>query len=149
LAKNHQNYGPAIRLAIISLILCGLAFPLLTTGFAQLLFPYQANGEIVQFNGRNAGSILIAQTFTSPMFFHPRNASDSASGVDPHIAIQDAYAQIARIHAATGISSDDLQRVVDANIERTLWITGESYVNVLKLNLALIQEYPSTYRSFS
>jgi K+-transporting ATPase ATPase C chain len=149
LAKNHQNYGPAIRLAIISLILCGLAFPLLMTGFAQLLFPYQANGEIVQFNGRDAGSILIAQNFTSPTLFHPRNASDSASGVDPDITLQDAYSQIARIHAATGISSDALQGIVDENVERTMWIAGDSYVNVLKLNLILIHEYPSTYKSFS
>ena len=149
MAKNHQNYGPAIRLAIISLILCGLAFPLIMTGFAQLLFPYQANGEIVQFNGRDAGSILIAQNFTSPMLFHPRNASDSASGVDPDITVQDAYSQIARIHAATGISSDALQRIVDENVERTIWIAGDPYVNVLKLNLILIHEYPSTYKSFS
>jgi len=119
------------------------------TGFAQLLFPYQANGEIVQFNGRDAGSILIAQNFTSPMFFHPRNASDSASGVDPDITLQDAYSQITRIHAATGISSDALQRIVDENIERTMWVAGDSYVNVLRLNLTLIQEYPSTYKSFS
>ena len=149
MVKNSQDYGPAVRLAIISLILCGLAFPLLMTGFAQLLFPYQANGEIVQFNGRDAGSILIAQSFTSPMFFHPRNVSDSASGVDPHITVQDAYSQIARIHAATGISSDALQRIVDGNIERTIWIAGDSYVNVLRLNLILIREYPSTYESFS
>jgi len=149
LTKNYQHYGPAFRLALISLILCGLAFPLLMTGFAQLLFPYQANGEIVQFNGRDAGSILIAQSFTSPMFFHPRNVSDSASGVDPHITVQDAYSQIARIHAATGISSDALQRIVDESVERTIWIAGDSYLNVLRLNLILINEYPSTYKSFS
>ena len=149
MTKNYQHYGPAFRLALISLILCGLAFPLLMTGFAQLLFPYQANGEIVQFNGRDAGSILIAQSFTSPMFFHPRNVSDSASGVDPHITVQDAYSQIARIHAATGISSDALQRIVDESVERTIWIAGDSYLNVLRLNLILINEYPSTYKSFS
>ncbi len=149
MTKNYPHYGPAFRLALISLILCGLAFPLLMTGFAQLLFPYQANGEIVQFNGRDAGSILIAQSFTSPMFFHPRNVSDSASGVDPHITVQDAYSQIARIHAATGISSDALQRIVDENVERTIWIAGDSYVNVLRLNLILINEYPSAYKSFS
>jgi K+-transporting ATPase ATPase C chain len=146
---SKYRFGPAVRLAIVSLVLCGLIFPLLVTGFAQVLLPYQANGEIVQFEGRNAGSVLIAQNFTSPMFFHPRNASDSASGVDPDIPLEDAYSQIPRIQAATGINSDALRQIVDQNVERTIWIAGEPYVNVLKLNLILAQSYPSIYESFS
>lgn len=141
------GYGSTARLAVISLVLCGLVFPLLVTGFAQLLLPYQANGEVIRFNGRNVGSNLIAQNFGSPMFFHPRN--DSASGVDPDITLQDAYSQIPRIHGATGIPSDALERIVDENIKRTLWIVGEPYVNVLRLNLLLVEEYPSIYKSFS
>jgi K+-transporting ATPase ATPase C chain len=139
-------YGPLVRVAIISLILCGLLFPLIVTGLAQVLMPYQANGEMVQFKGRNVGSILIAENFTSPMFFHPWNAS--ASGADPDITLQDAYSQIPRIQASTGIPANALKQIVDANIERTLWVTGDPYVNVLKLNLILIQQYPSIYNSF-
>jgi K+-transporting ATPase ATPase C chain len=143
---NKHAYGSAVRLAIISLVLCGLFFPLLVTGFAQLLLPYQANGDIIQFRGRDVGSTLIAQSFSSPMFFHPRN--DSASGVDPDITLQDAYSQVPRIQTTTGIPSDALKRIVDENVERTLWIVGEPYVNVLRLNLILIEEYPSIYKSF-
>jgi K+-transporting ATPase ATPase C chain len=144
---NKKNYAPTIRLAVLSLIVCGLLFPLFVTGLAQLLFPYQANGSIVQLNGYAVGSDLIAQNFTSPMFFHPRNDSFladgimhnlGASGVDPDITVQDAYSQIPRISSATGISSDVLKSIVDQNIERTLWITGDEYVNVLNLNLLLI-----------
>lgn len=134
-------------MAIISLILCGLVFPIVVTGLAQVLMPYQANGELVQFKGRNVGSILVAENFTSPMFFHPWNAS--ASGVDPDITLQDAYSQMPRIQAATGIPSGALKQIVDSNIERTLWVTGDPYVNVLKLNLILIQQYPSIYSAFS
>src|SRR5208337_1320276 len=140
-------YGPLVRVAIISLILCGLLFPLVVTGLAQVLMPYQANGEMVQLKGRNVGSILIAENFTSPMFFHPWNAS--ASGADPDITLQDAYSQIPRIQASTGITANALKQIVDANIERTLWVTGDPYVNVLKLNLILIQQYPSIYSSFN
>jgi len=140
-------YSPLVRMAVISLILCGLVFPIVVTGLAQVLMPYQANGELVQYKGRNAGSILVAENFTSPMFFHPWNAS--ASGVDPDITLQDAYSQISRIHTTTGISSDALKQIVDANVERTLWITGDPYVNVLRLNLILTQEYPSIYNSFN
>ncbi len=134
-------------MAIISLILCGLVFPVVVTGLAQVLMPYQANGELVQFKGRNVGSILVAETFNSSMFFHPWNAS--ASGADPDITLQNAYSQIPRIQASTGISANALKQIVDANIEWTLWVTGDPYVNVLKLNLILIQQYPSIYSSYS
>ena len=149
MSKNKSKYGPTIRLAVISLVLCGLVFPLVVTGVAQVLMPYQANGGIVRFHGRDIGSSLIAQDFTSPMFFHSRNVTDSASGVDPDITLQDAYSQIPRIHATTGIPSDALKQLVDDNVERTIWIVGDPYVNVLKLNLILIEKYPSIYASFS
>ena len=143
----RRNYGPAIRLALISLILCGLVFPLVITGFAQLIFPSQANGSLVQFHGKTVGSNLIAQNFSMPIFFHPRN--DSASGVDPDITVQDAYSQIPRISSATGISEDGLQQIVNQNEEGTFWTFGTPYVNVLRLNLALIKSGSSAYNSFS
>ena len=142
----RQNYGPAARLAVVSLVLCGLAFPLVITGFAQVLFPSQANGDLVQFHGRNVGSNLIAQNFSLPIFFHPRN--DSASGVDPDITVQDAQSQISRINSATGISVETLQQVVNQNEEGTFWIFGTPYVNVLRLNLALIQTNNAAYKDF-
>ena len=143
----RRNYGPAIRLALISLILCGLVFPLVITGFAQLIFPSQANGSLVQFHSKTVGSNLIAQNFSMPIFFHPRN--DSASGVDPDVTVQDAYSQIPRISSATGISVDVLQQIVNQNEEGTFWILGTPYVNVLRLNLALIQSGNSAYKGFS
>jgi potassium-transporting ATPase KdpC subunit len=133
------KYGPALRLAVISLVLCGFVFPLVVTGFAQAFFPSQANGSIVQMNGKNVGSSLIAQEFNNPVFFHPRNATLSASGVDPDITLQDAYSQIPRIGAAANISIATLQQIVNQNQEGTWWIFGTPYVNVLHLNIVLIQ----------
>lgn len=144
--KGNSSYRAALGLAIISLLMCGLFFPLLITGIAQALMPYQANGEIAQFNGRDVGSILIAQHVSSPSFFHDRN--DSASGVDPDITLQDAYSQIPRIHEATGIPSDALVRIINQNAEGTLWIFGSPYVNVLRLNLLLVGTYPAVYKDF-
>ena len=143
---NKKNFAPTIRLAILSLVVCGLLFPLVVTGLSQLLFPSQANGDIVKLDGHDVGSNLIAQNFTSPMFFHPRN--DSASGVDPDITVQDAYSQIPRISSATGIPSNALKSTIDQNIERTMWIAGDEYINVLNLNLLLIKEYPQIYQAF-
>jgi len=138
-----RSYRPVVGLAVASLLICGLLFPLLVTGLAQVFMPYQANGELIQFNGRYVGSDLIAQSFTSPIFFHPRN--DSASGVDPHITLSDATSQISRIQSATNISYDELEWIVNQNIEGTFWIFGAPYVNVLRLNLLLIKTYPSIY----
>lgn len=145
--KEKRNFKPTIGLTLISLLICGLFFPILVTGIAQVFFPYQANGEIVQLNGKDIGSNLIAQTFSLPIFFHPRN--DSASGVDPDITLKDAYSQIPGISNATGISSAVLTSIVNQNQEGTLWIFGNPYVNVLRVNLELIREYPSAYGDFS
>jgi len=144
--KLRQNCAPAIRLAVMSLLLCGLVFPLVLTGFAQLIFPSQANGSLVQLHGKAVGSSLIAQNFSKPIFFHPRN--DSASGVDPDITVQDAQSQISRINSATGISVETLQQVVNQNEEGTFWIFGTPYVNVLRLNLALIRTNNAAYKDF-
>jgi K+-transporting ATPase ATPase C chain len=92
------------------------------------------------------GSSLIAQNFSLPIFFHPRN--DSASGVDPDITVHDAYSQIPRISSATSISSDMVQQIVNQNEEGTFWIFGNPYVNVLRINLVLIQTNSSAYRAF-
>ena len=144
--KQKWGFRQAISLALLSLLICGIVFPLLVTGLAQVFFPNQANGEIVQFNDRAVGSNLIAQNFTLAIFFHPRN--DSASGVDPDITLQDAYSQISRIQNATGIPSISLANIINENKEGTYGIFGSPYVNVLRLNLALIKAYPSTYSEF-
>lgn len=134
-------------IAIISLLICGLFFPLLITGIAQVTMPYQANGEIVKLNGQKVGSNLISNNFTLPIFFHTRN--DSASGVDPDITVLEAYSQIPRISNASGISSVELTQIVNRNIQGMFWVFGNKYVNVLRINLVLIQDYPSVYKSFS
>jgi K+-transporting ATPase ATPase C chain len=144
--KEKWSFKPIVGLAVVSLLICGLFFPLLVTGIAQVFFPYQANGEIVQLNGKAVGSNLIAQNFTLPIFFHPRN--DSASGVDPDITLQDAYSQILGISNATGISSEVLTNIVNQNQEGTLWVFGSPYVNVLRINLELIKAYPETYSEY-
>ena len=147
-SKNRKisTWRPIMRLALLSLLICGLLFPLLITALAQVFFPYQAGGEIIQLNGKSIGSNLIAQNFTLPIFFHPRN--DSASGVDPDITLQDAYSQIPRISSATDIRPDSLRAIINQNEEGTFWIFGSPYVNVLRVNLALIKAYPSIYAGF-
>ncbi len=144
----RRNYGPALRLAIISMLLCGLVFPLVVTGFAQVLLHDQANGSLAHMNGSNGrtvGSYIVAQNFSQPFFFHSRNVTLSASGVDPDITLADALSQIPRISNSTNITQNALSSLINQNIERTSFVFGDEYVNVLRLNLALIEAYQSIY----
>ncbi len=148
--KEKWNFKPIIGITVASFLICGIFYPIFITGIGQAFFPYQANGEIVQLNGQSVGSNLIVQNFTSPLFFQPRNetASPSASGVDPDITLQDAYSQVPRISNATGISTDELNNIVNENQEGTFWIFGNPYVNVVRINLVLIKQYPDIYKAF-
>ena len=149
--KEKWNFKPIIGLALVSLLICGLFYPFLVTGIGQAFFPNQANGDLVQLNGQSVGSNLIAQSFTLPIFFHTRNetADPSASGVDPDILMQDAYSQIPGISNATGLSVESLTAIVNQNQEGTFWVFGTPYVNVLRVNLLLIKDYPSIYSNFT
>jgi potassium-transporting ATPase KdpC subunit len=136
-------------MAIISLLICGFFFPLLITGVAQATMPYQANGSRAYLpNGKLVGSYLIDNGFTQPVFFQARNQTLTASGVDPDINITDALSQVPRISNWTGIAQSALVNLIHSNEEGTFWIFGSPYVNVLKLNLILIQEYPRVYQKY-
>ena len=143
--KKSSRYRPVVMTAIFSLVVCGVLFPLAITGLAQVFFPSQANGNLVVLNGCTIGSSLIAQNFNSSAFFFSRPSSQSASGVDPDITLQNATAQIPRISNATGISTTILESLVNSNIEGKLWVFGSPYVNVLRLNVDLIREHPQQY----
>lgn len=147
-----RTYRPVIALSVLSLLACGLLFPVVVTGLAQAAFPTQANGSLVQLGNRTAGSYYIDNGFTLPIFFHARNESNpltaSGSGVDPDVPLQDALTQVSRIHNSTGITTSSLTGIVLAHEKHTLWVVGDPYVNVLELNLALISTYPAVYSSY-
>ncbi|MGC1370581.1 MAG: potassium-transporting ATPase subunit KdpC [Candidatus Sulfotelmatobacter sp.] len=67
-----RNLLTAFLMTIVTTILLGIIYPLVVTGLAQLLFPRQANGELIEVNGKVVGSALLAQSFTSAGYFHPR-----------------------------------------------------------------------------
>ncbi len=143
---------PAIRVVILMLIVTGIAYPLGLIAVGQVIFPFQSNGSIVHVDGEAVGSVLIAQEFASSKFFHARPASESASGVDPHITPEDAFSQVARVAENSGIDENPLKTLILLNIERArsenLGAFAPDYVNVLTLNLDLVEQYPDVYAEF-
>src|ERR1700730_10562762 len=180
---------PAILITLIFTVLTGLVYPLAITGLSQLLFSPQANGSLIEANGKIIGSSLIGQNFAKPGYFHPRPSAagdkgfdgmssggsnlsptnpalqkrltdsadafrkenpafsgaipadaitTSASGLDPHISPDTAFAQCDRVAKARNLPLEQVQTLVKSHIEgRQLGFLGEPRVNVLLLNLAL------------
>lgn len=75
-----RNLVTAILMTIATTVLLGVIYPLVVTGISQVLFPKQANGELIEVDGKVVGSRLIGQAFTAPGYFHPR---PSAVSYDP------------------------------------------------------------------
>ena len=68
----RKQIKPAVVLFLLLTILLGIVYPLVITGIAQVIFPVQANGNIIEHNGKVAGSALVGQPFTSADYFWGR-----------------------------------------------------------------------------
>jgi potassium-transporting ATPase KdpC subunit len=79
-----RNLLISIWMTLATTVLLGIVYPLVVTGLAQLLYPRQANGELIrQPDGTIVGSSLLGQPFTSPGYFHSRPSAAGPAGYDP------------------------------------------------------------------
>lgn len=104
-----KNLLTATSMTIATTILLGIIYPLAVTALAQLIFPKQANGQLIQKNGGTVGSQILGQSFSSPAYFHSRpsfagngydasNSNGSQLGPTNQKLIARVKAEVARVH---------------------------------------------------
>jgi K+-transporting ATPase ATPase C chain len=72
-----REFTTSLRALLVLTLLTGVAYPLLVTGVAQVLFPDEANGSIVRRGDEAVGSSLVGQTFSAPGYFWGRPSATS------------------------------------------------------------------------
>ncbi len=97
-----KEIRPALVVLLGLVVMTGLIYPLAMTGAAQMLFPYQAEGSLIERNGKVTGSALIGQQFTEARYFHGRPSATTAA--DP----QDSSKAISAPYNAANSSGSNL-----------------------------------------
>jgi K+-transporting ATPase ATPase C chain len=107
-----REIRPAIILLVALTLITGLAYPLAMTGLAEVIFPTQAQGSIVERDGKVVGSALIGQEFTGDQYFHGRPSATTAP--DP----KDATKTVPAPYNAANSSGSNLGPTSKALIDR-------------------------------
>jgi potassium-transporting ATPase KdpC subunit len=107
-----KEIRPAIILLVALTLITGLAYPLAMTGIAEAIFPNQAQGSIIERDGKVVGSALIGQEFTSEQYFHGRPSATTAP--DP----KDATKTVPAPYNAANSSGSNLGPTSKALIDR-------------------------------
>jgi potassium-transporting ATPase KdpC subunit len=107
-----KQIRPAIVMIVVMTAITGIIYPLGITGLAQLIFPHQANGSLIQRGDTVIGSELIGQNFTSDKYFHGRPSATSEP--DPN----DSTKTVATPYAADNSAGSNLGPTAQPLIDR-------------------------------
>src|SRR5215475_6242604 len=107
-----RQIRPAIVMIIVMTVITGLVYPLAITGIAQLVFPHQANGSLIEKDGTVIGSELIGQNFADDKYFHARPSA--TTDADPN----DATKTVPAPYNAANSSGSNLGPTSQALIDR-------------------------------
>ncbi|HZB92999.1 MAG TPA: K(+)-transporting ATPase subunit C [Stellaceae bacterium] len=106
-----REFRPAILMIVVMTVLTGLVYPLGMTGIAQLVFPHQANGSLIERDGKVVGSALIGQNFTNGKYFHGRPSATTEP--DPKDPTKTAAAPYAADNSAASNLAPTAQPLID------------------------------------
>ena len=107
-----KHIRPTIVMIIAMTVITGIIYPLLMTGIAQAVFPYQANGSLIEKDGKVIGSALIGQNFTSDKYYHGRPSATTEP--DP----KDATKTVPVPYAADNSAGSNLGPTSKALVDR-------------------------------
>jgi K+-transporting ATPase ATPase C chain len=114
-----KELRPAVLMLLAFTVLTGLAYPLAITGIAQIVFPFQAHGSLIEKDGTVIGSELIGQDFESDKYFHGRpSATSGPDPNDPSKSVSAPYNAGASTGSNLGPTSKALVDRVTADAEK-------------------------------
>jgi K+-transporting ATPase ATPase C chain len=114
-----KELRPAIVLLLAFTILTGLIYPLVMTGVAQVIFPYQAQGSLIEKDGKVIGSAQIGQSFTSDRNFHGRpSATLGPDPADPSKTVSVPYNAANSGGSNLGPTSKALMERITADVDK-------------------------------
>lgn len=114
-----KEVRPALVLVVLLTAITGLTYPLAMTGLAQVLFPRQAEGSLIERDGKVIGSDLIGQAFTSDRYFHGRpSATLGADPNDPSKSVPTPYNAANSGGSNRGPTNKALMERVQGDLER-------------------------------
>ena len=114
-----REIRPAIVLVLGLTIITGFVYPLVMTGIAGVLFPYQARGSLIEKDGRVIGSDLIGQEFASDKYFHSRpSATTGPDANDPSKTVAAPYNAVNSMGSNLGPTNKALIDRVTADVAK-------------------------------
>jgi potassium-transporting ATPase KdpC subunit len=114
-----KEIRPAIVLVVALTLITGLAYPLAMTGVAGVIFPYQAQGSLIEVSGKVVGSVLIGQEFTSDKYFHGRpSATTGPDPKDPTKSVPAPYNAVNSMGANLGPTNKALVDRVKEDLDK-------------------------------
>jgi K+-transporting ATPase ATPase C chain len=117
--------GSSARAALLVMLIAGVAYPLLTTGVAQILFPHAANGSLIERDGQRIGSALIGQQFASDAYFQGRpSATLGADPAQPGASVPAPYNAGASGASNQGGTHQGLAEVVAQRVDQYRAVNG-------------------------
>lgn len=113
-----KEIRPAVVLLVALTVITGLIYPLTMTGIAGVLFPVQAQGSLIEKDGKVIGSALIGQSFTSDKYFHGRpSATTGPDPKDPAQSVSAPYNAVNSMGSNLGPTSKALAERIGADVE--------------------------------